>query len=126
MDLLDVGQPIASLAWSLSYDKLSIGTTNGDILLADPMNLEEGGTVLVSDHHSSSVIGLDMLGPGSQYCVVSVHIACRLVTHTCKPTVSLLSLMGQPLKLYTLWALENCFVCQLVHNFNCCCHHSEL
>lgn len=73
MDKLDVGQPIGSLAWSCSYDKLAIGTRNGAILLVDPMKLEGKGTMLVSDHHFSDIIGIDVLGPGLQYCVVSAH-----------------------------------------------------
>ena len=71
VDKVDVCQPVVSLAWSLSYDKLAIGTKNGAILIVDPMKLEGNGTILVSDHHYSDIIGIDVLGPGLQYCVVS-------------------------------------------------------
>ena len=71
VDKLDVGQPIGSVAWSFSYDKLAIGTRNGAILMVDPMKLEGNGTMLVSDHHFSDRIGLDVVDPGLQYFVVS-------------------------------------------------------
>ena len=73
MDKLDIGQPVGCLAWSCSYDKLAIGTRNGTILLVDPMKLEGNSITLVSDHHFSDVIGIDVLGPGLQYFVVSTH-----------------------------------------------------
>ena len=71
MDKVDVSQPVVSLAWSLSYDKLAIGTKNGAIFLVDPMKLEGNSTMLVSHHQYSDIIGIDVLGPGLQYCVVS-------------------------------------------------------
>ena len=62
MDKLDVSQPVVSLSWSSNYDKLAIGTENGSILLVDPMKLEENGLTLVSDHHYSDIVGIDVLG----------------------------------------------------------------
>lgn len=73
MDKLDVGEPIGSLAWSCSYDKLAIGTKNGAIFVVDPLKLEGNGSTLVSDHHFSDIIGIDVVGPGLQYFVVSAY-----------------------------------------------------
>ena len=74
VDTLDISQPIVSLSWSLTYDKLAIGTKEGSIFLVDPMKLHESGTRLVSNHHYSDVVGIDVLGLESEYCVVSNHI----------------------------------------------------
>ena len=73
MDKLDVGQPIGSVAWSWNYDKLAVGTRNGTILLVDSMMLEGNGIALVSDHHFSDIVGIDVVGPGLQYFVVSAY-----------------------------------------------------
>jgi hypothetical protein len=85
VDKLDVGQPIGSVAWSCSYDKLAIGTRNGAIVMVDPMKLEGNGTMLVSDHHFSDIIGIDVVGPGLQYFVVSA--SCFNLTSICPPAI---------------------------------------
>ena len=74
IDKFEVGHPIVSLSWSLSYDALAIGTEIGSISIAVPSKLNK--TVLICDQHYSDVIGLDVLGTGLEHCVVStcVHI----------------------------------------------------
>lgn len=68
---MDICQPIVSLSWSLTYDKLAIGTEEGSIFLVDPMKLQESGARLVTNHHYSDVVGIDVLGFESDYCIVS-------------------------------------------------------
>lgn len=70
MDKFDVGHPVTSLSWSLSYDRLAIGTKKGFIFVADP-SLKLTSSTLVSGHHYSDVIGIDVMGDGLEYSVVS-------------------------------------------------------
>ena len=77
---MDVGQPIVSLSWSLSYDKLAIGTEKGSILFVDPMKLKECGSILVSGHHYCDVVGIDVLGSGLECCVVSDRLKYTVAT----------------------------------------------
>lgn len=71
MDKLDVGQPISSLSWSPNYNMIVVSTEKGSILLADSTKLQGDKTALISEHSSSSVIGIDVLGNGFEFCVVS-------------------------------------------------------
>ena len=69
MDMVDISQPVVSLSWPSTYNRLAIGTRNGSILLAESTNLQ-GNTSLLSDHSCSDIIGIDVLGHGFEYCVV--------------------------------------------------------
>lgn len=75
-ELLDestVSQPISHLIHSSNYSMLALATENGAILTADPLTLSSSLN-LISNHLHTKLIGLDVLCPGTDHCVVSTYL----------------------------------------------------
>ena len=62
--------PIASLSWSLNYSQLILGTADGSILSLHANKLEDGATS-ISCCGTSTLVGVDVVAPGTTHCVVS-------------------------------------------------------
>ena len=69
VDEVELTQPIHQLACSAFYSKLALGMGSGAIytteLLSPSTTLK-----LISNHHHAELVGLDVLCPGADRCVV--------------------------------------------------------
>lgn len=69
VDEVELSQPIHQLTCSSFYYKLALGTESGSIytteLLSPSTTLK-----LISDYHHTELVGLDVLCPGADRCVV--------------------------------------------------------
>lgn len=62
-----VGCPISSLSWSLFYNKLAVGSTQGSVHMYDitnPTSIEP-----LFESHCGNFVGVAVLSPGTSHCV---------------------------------------------------------
>lgn len=64
-------QPVRQLCCSPSCSRLAVGTERGAILTVDPLQLTPS-LQLLFNHQDAELIGLEVLCPGSEHCVVCV------------------------------------------------------
>lgn len=70
---VDIKKPIKHLCWSPSCSRMAISTEDGSISAVNPLDMS-GSLVTISDHHHTRLTGIDVLCPGSEYCVVSKNV----------------------------------------------------
>lgn len=69
VDEVAISQDVRQLSSSFSYTHLAIGTEDGSILTADLLNLSS--LKVASNCLHTELVGVDVLCPGSEHCVVS-------------------------------------------------------
>lgn len=70
MEEVSISQPVHQLPYSTSFSKLAVGAADGAIYTADLLEISSS-LKLVSNHLHTELVGLDVLCPGSEHCVVS-------------------------------------------------------
>lgn len=69
LDEVTISQPAMQLSCSPTYSKLAVGAESGTILIMDSQNFSST-LKPVSNNLHTEFIGVDVLCPGSEHCVV--------------------------------------------------------